>query len=231
MIKKDEIKKYFAGNTNTDFLKIVAVVTMLVDHIGRILFPGVLFFEVIGRLSFPLFAYCLAVGAFYSKDLKKYAWRLLFFAIISQPFYMLALDRPISYLNVIFTMLFGLLAIYGLKEKKYYLFALTIISSYFLPFDYGLSGILLMLIFYIFRDRLDILLITSFIWLSLYFIPFSDPDFYLGGLGLNIGGFAVLSLILIYFKTDFKVRINKYFFYIFYPAHLLLLYLIKLWLQ
>lgn len=231
MTRKNEIKKYFAGNTDTDFLKIVAVVTMLADHIGRILFSDVLFFEVIGRLSFPLFAYCLAVGAFYSKNLNKYAWRLFFFAIISQPFYLLALDRSISYLNVIFTMLFGLLAIYGLKEKKYYLFILIIISSALLSSDYGLSGVLLILIFYFLRDRLNSLLLISFIWLSLYFVPFSDPDFYLGGFGLNIGGLAVLSLILIYFKTDFKVRINKYFFYIFYPAHLLLLYLIKLWLR
>ena len=228
MIKKDEVRKYFAGNTNTDFLKIIAIMAMLSDHIGRVLFPDILIFQVIGRWSFPLFAYCLVLGTFYSKDLKKYAWRLLIFAVISQPFFALALNKPINSLNTIFTLLFGLISIYSLKEKNYFLLAATIISSCFLSLNYGLDGIVLILIFYIFRDKINLLLLTSSAWLALYFVPFSAPDFYLGGIGLSIGGFAVLSLILIYFKTDFKIRINKYFFYIFYPAHLLLLYLIKL---
>lgn len=228
MIKRDEIKKYFAGNTDTGFLKVVAMATMLVDHVGRVFAPGVLFFDIIGRLSFPLFAYCLMLGSFYSKNIKKYILRLFLLAVISQPIYSLALHRPIGDLNVVFTLLFGLVAIYSLQEKKYFLFIATIVSSYFLPLDYGLSGVLLVLIFYIFKDKINLLLAVSFVWLALYFVPFSDPDFYIGGIGLNVGGLAVLSLGLIYIKTDFKIKINKYFFYIFYPAHLLLLYAVKL---
>ncbi|MEI7452267.1 MAG: TraX family protein [Candidatus Falkowbacteria bacterium] len=230
MLKRKGGALKFSGNTNTDFLKIVAAITMLVDHVGRVFFQNILLFDIIGRLSFPLFAYCLALGAGYTKNFKKYFLRLLAFAIISQPIYSLLFNRPLTQLNVIFTLLFGLIAIYALREKKYFLFAATLIGSYFLAADYGLDGVLLILIFYIFKDKLNILLAVSFAWLVLYFVPLAKPDFYLGNVGLSVAGFAVFSLIFIALKTNFKIKLNKYFFYIFYPAHLALLYLIRLFI-
>ena len=77
-------------NTDTGLLKAMAFLTMLTDHVGYIFFPSVMWLRIIGRLGFPLFAYCLAVGFVYTKSVKKYALRLLIFSVVSQPFYSLA---------------------------------------------------------------------------------------------------------------------------------------------
>ena len=81
---------------------------MAVDHIGYVFFPDKMWLRIIGRIAFPLFAYCLATGCIYTKNPKKYAIRLLIFSFVSQPFYSLAffpyntnqLFDPINYGNI-----------------------------------------------------------------------------------------------------------------------------------
>ena len=63
-------------NLDTDFLKLIAVVSMLIDHIGGALFPQYPVFRWLGRLAFPIFCYCLTVGMLYTRDIKKYLLRL-----------------------------------------------------------------------------------------------------------------------------------------------------------
>lgn len=77
-------------NLDTDLLKLIAIVSMLIDHIGGAFFPTVGMFRWIGRLAFPIFCYCLTVGLLYTHDIKRYLGRLALFAVISQPFYVLA---------------------------------------------------------------------------------------------------------------------------------------------
>ena len=77
-------------NLDTDFLKVIACITMLIDHIGGAFFPEVQAFRIIGRTAFPLFCYCMTVGLLYTRDIKKYLLRLAVFAAVSQPFYLLA---------------------------------------------------------------------------------------------------------------------------------------------
>lgn len=77
-------------NLDTDFLKLIAVVSMLIDHIGSAFFPQYPVFRWIGRLAFPIFAYCLTVGLLYTRNIKRYLVRLGVFALISQPFYIFA---------------------------------------------------------------------------------------------------------------------------------------------
>ena len=77
-------------NLDTDLLKLAAIVSMLIDHVGGAFFPEVGAFRWIGRLAFPIFCYCLTVGLLYTRNIKRYLGRLAVFAVVSQPFYVLA---------------------------------------------------------------------------------------------------------------------------------------------
>lgn len=61
----------FKTNLNTDMLKIIAIISMLIDHIGHVFFPEEAAFRWIGRLAFPIFSYCLTVGLVYTRSIKS----------------------------------------------------------------------------------------------------------------------------------------------------------------
>lgn len=97
-------------------LRLLALVTMLIDHAGLALFPRVSAFRCIGRLSFPLYCFLLAQGCRHTRDLRAYARRLLLAACLSEiPFDLLIFGRTASGVeqNVLFSLLLGLLAIYA----------------------------------------------------------------------------------------------------------------------
>ena len=96
-------------------LKMIAITTMLIDHIGVILFPNILWLRLIGRLAFPLFAFFITEGFRKTSNLKKYLQRLFILALISQLPYWTALGMDAG-LNIFFTLTLGLLALY-LRDK------------------------------------------------------------------------------------------------------------------
>lgn len=220
-------------NLDTDFIKIIAVVSMTIDHIGGAFFPQYPAFRWIGRIAFPLFCYCLTVGMMYTGDIKKYLLRLGAFAVISQPFWILAFNSDdiignIFNLNIFFTLIVSLLGACGFKERKWWLFILALILLNVINFDYAMTGLILILIFYLCRNKP---------WLgaavyTLTYLPalngnMADP------LALKIGGhaigfeiFALLALPFIYIQTNSGLKISKWFFYIYYPVHLFAIYLI-----
>ena len=220
-------------NLDTDFIKIIAVVSMTIDHIGGAFFPQYPAFRWIGRIAFPLFCYCLTVGMMYTGDIKKYLFRLGAFAVISQPFWILAFNSDditgnIFNLNIFFTLIVSLLGAWGFKERKWCFFILALILLNVINFDYAMTGLILILIFYLCRNKP---------WLgaavyTLTYLPalngnMADP------LALKIGGhaigfeiFALLALPFIYIQTNSGLKIPKWFFYIYYPAHLFAIYLI-----
>ena len=220
-------------NLDTDFIKIIAVVSMTIDHIGGAFFPQYPAFRWIGRIAFPLFCYCLTVGMMYTGDIKKYLFRLGVFAVISQPFWILAFNSDditgnIFNLNIFFTLIVSLLGACGFKERKWWLFILALILLNIINFDYAMTGLILILIFYLCRNKP---------WLgaavyTLTYLPalngnMADP------LALKIGGhaigfeiFALLALPFIYIQTNSGLKIPKWFFYIYYPVHLFAIYLI-----
>lgn len=118
-------------NLDTDLLKLIAIAAMLIDHIGGAFFPEAGVFRWIGRLAFPIFCYCLTVGLLYTHDVRKYLTRLGIFALVSQPFYILAFHpvgefwANLTNWNIFFTLFLSLLGMYGLKERKWWLFALA----------------------------------------------------------------------------------------------------------
>ena len=216
-----------ALNEDTGFLKIVAVVTMLVDHIGAVFFPGVMIWRLIGRIAFPIFAYCLVVGCLHTRDMRKHLLRLLVFAVISQPAYILNFYGRIEYwhnLNIMFTLFFGAGAVYGLMDlrRRWWMLIPVIAACVFLALEYGTYGVVLIAAFYVFRNRrwMSAVVITAI--LAVRF--FSEPLITVGAAAFGIQGFAVLAMPFIYANTDLKLKINKYFFYAFYPAHLLVIF-------
>ena len=215
-------------NLDTNFIKVIAILAMTVDHIGGAFFPEYPAFRWIGRIAFPLFCYCMTVGMLYTHDIKKYALRLAAFALISQPFWILAFNADdfvgnIFNLNIFFTLLVSLLAAWGFKEKKWWLFLLGLVLLNLVNFDYAMTGLILMLIFYLCA------LIYTITYLPALNGYMEDP------LALKIGGhaigfeiFALLALPFIYIHTNVNPKIPKWFFYIYYPVHLLVIFLIQL---
>ncbi len=236
-------------STDTGFLKLIAIITMVIDHAGKMFFPQYPFLRIIGRIAFPIFCYCLTVGNLYTRSMPKYILRVFILALISQPIYVLSLDhvsglmsalpfdsQPVQsaimwYLyslrsaNILFTLTLGLMMIWSIQEKRFIATAvLTWAVWYFDGYiNYGWQGIALILLFYAFCDRP----LSSFVWVFGFMLWWGMGGSYrIFGIGFSSQAFAVLALPLIYLRTDTRIKINKHFFYLFYPLHLAIIYLI-----
>lgn len=243
-------KKAICGSTDTGFLKLIAFLTMFIDHVGYIFFPKAAIFRIIGRIAFPLFAYCLVVGFDYTRSVKKYALRLLAFSLISQPVYTLAfyeknmtkLFDPEYYsnfrvalfniannfgLNIGFTLLLGLWAIYGLRAQKYHFTVFALILSCFPIFEYSVYGVLIIVFMYAFSksSRADLGIVIAVFLLLPFWVGKGFYNFF--GFNIDPQGFAVLALPLILAKTHTNIKIPRLINYGFYSAHLVVLYIIK----
>lgn len=221
-------------------LKIVASLTMLIDHIAALLisiFPLYRIMRGIGRLSFPIYAFLIVEGFFHTSNRKKYAIRLALFAAISEVPYDIAFHREFIYMgkqNIFFTLLLGLLAIWGLNsiEKgwiKYPRHMLVrigylnlqnilriciILGSCFVGWiikcSYMYAGVFIIICFYVFYK--------SHVWKAVANAFFNIIMF--GGVQV----FGTLSVIPIaFYNGKSGCKKYKWFFYVFYPAHLLLL--------
>lgn len=218
-------------------LKVIAVITMLIDHVASVLLrenPVVLLqiadyqltlytlMRTIGRIAFPIFAFLLAEGFHYTSDRKKYGIRLLVFALISEIPWNLEHSGKLLYnsQNVFFTLLLGFLGLCVIEELKTaakktkgiaLLLALLLISIV-LRADYGCSGFGFILLMGLLREYPVFRAVTGSCFLSsrwqagMAFIPIA---FYNGKRGF------------------IKGRVLKILFYVIYPLHMLILYLIK----
>lgn len=215
----DENKLQKFGIIDGFTLKLLAMLTMLTDHIGAILFPQYLVLRIIGRLAFPIYCFLLAEGAIYTKNIGKYSARLLLFAVLSEiPFDLAFSGRLFDWgsQNVFFTLFFGLLGIRIIQKSETYwwLGLLCMIPAELLHTDYGAIGVLFVFTFYLLYERRYYkLLAFSLINLVGYA---GTPQAY--------ASLAALPMALYNGKRGFRV---KYFFYLFYPLHLMVLYFIS----
>ena len=137
-------------------LKWIAVLSMITDHIGAVFYPDEQIFHQVGRIAFPIFAYLLVEGFFYTRDVFRYMMRLGIFAIISEiPFDLLFQGRVLefSHQNIFFTLFLGVFLMYELSLpgnwKVRGLKAILIMwASSVLRVDYSYMGILLIFIYY-----------------------------------------------------------------------------------
>ncbi len=234
---KIEIKRPISCISGS-MLKMLAMITMLIDHIAHFILSEIPFFtkvwftfagknisfyyacRMIGRIAFPLFCFLLVEGFIHTSDRKKYAVRLLIFALLSELPWNFANSGSLLYSsqNVMFTLLFGYLALCAMehlaadKFKQILVLAVIFVACTFLKIDYGVRGLGLILIIYLFREKpipqaiVGSCMIPSGLVAGLAFIPI---NLYNGERGFMRG------------------KIAKYSAYIFYPLHILILGLIR----
>lgn len=230
-------------------LHILAMALMLCDHLWATLFPAQVWMTCIGRVAFPIFAFMIVEGFFHTTTVRRYIIRLFLFAIVSEvPFNLIYGSSPIYpfHQNVLWTFLIALLSI-ALVEKvktmgKWWLtWPVLIITALvgsllgtIAMVDYFGAGVLTVLTFYIFREKKWWCFLGQLVCLAILNIKMIGGYFY----SISIAGhefqivqqsFALLSLIPIWLYHGEQGYHSKWFQYVcyaFYPAHLLLLYLI-----
>ena len=215
-------------------LKWIAIVTMFIDHLGIVLTYAVpepvwRSMRIIGRTAFPIFCFLLVEGFYHTRDIKKYLVRLGIFALISEaPFDLMIFGQvwyP-EYQNVFFTLLIGLFLLYLYNrflanvQPIYAIMAVVsmLCLAYLVKCDYGAEGVLMIYLFFLFRFRpvgmyigvglvmalmggIEIFAVASFLPIALY-------NGEKGGKTMERGKSGLLQ---------------KYFFYFFYPVHILFL--------
>ncbi len=212
-------------------LKIIAMVTMTLDHLGLMFFPQKVIFRILGRLSMPLYAYMIAEGCRHTRSRKNYFFRLFGLGALCQIVYFAAMDSLYMCILITFSLSVGLImAVEWAAKRSQLVFALTAIGGLlfvrllcdivplWLPgtdygIDYGTVGVMLPVLVCCGKNRKQKLLL-----------------FALGtaALGWELGGIQWFSLgavplVALYNGQRGKANIGK-LFYFYYPAHLLALY-------
>ena len=223
------VREKRTGILNGNHLKLIAAFTMLLDHAGILLFPGNMLFRILGRLAYPIYAFMIAEGCRYTKNKLRYFLMVFGLGAVCQiVYYFVSGD---TYLNILLTFSLSILMIYLLQAayqtpnlKKQTLWSLLFAVGLFVL--YGLDR--LITIDYGFWGVMTPVLI-SFSYVRKY--PHWASVLLLGAgllmLGADYGGiqhYALLALPLLLLYSGERGKHNmKYFFYIFYPVHLVVL--------
>ncbi len=220
-------------------LQWVAAFTMVIDHIGLYLLyqtPAYEPMRIIGRIAFPLYVFMLTEGFRHTRQHDKYFWRIIIFAFISQlPHDLIGWFAHVSWsLNVLFSLATALMAMSMAKKGGWWWLGVIglVLIAQFGNMEYGAAGILMTVGFYLASQRykkeddrpLRVLGYGVVLLLSLTLMLLID--------GWLIQMFAILALIPIALYNGQKGnRMPKYFFYVFYPSHLLALLTLGLMLR
>ncbi len=211
-------------------LKIFALVAMTLDHIGLVLFPQVEVFRLIGRLAFPIFAYMIAEGCYHTRRMGKYFLTVTAVGAVCQVAYYVAMNSLYMCVLVSFSLSIFLIGLVKFAQKgngfgRWLLPLLGIAGVYFLTeilpivlkntdycIDYGFWGVMLPVAIYLGRTKGEKLIFASLMLLAL---------------GMTYGGVQIYGLLAIPFLALYNGKrgkgLGKYFFYIYYPAHLLVI--------
>lgn len=229
-----------------DTLKLIACAFMLIDHLAYGLINYYLsvyhmdivpqtftklnnFYEIcrgIGRMAFPIFAFCVVEGFLHTHSKFKYALRLFIFALVAEIPFNLGLYKKLFYgdhQNVMFTLFLGVLmlciaeyvtSIAGLSNTIKAICYVCLTAGFaecasLLHLDHNYKGILLISVLYLFRDIKPLQLIA-------------------GAAASSFKATSPIAFLLLYFYDSSRKPRLKYFFYLFYPVHLIIIYLLGL---
>lgn len=241
------LKKVISLTRN--MLKTIACISMLIDHIGYILFPQIAVLRYIGRLAMPIFAFFIGEGCLHTRDRKKYFLRLFSLGMVCQAVYVLEYlimgSGDPFYLNILLTFsasivlcstFFNCFDENGKSKKGKENYILGLVLAFFavlcflgereiipLYFDYGFGGILLPVFAATTKNKnRKFFVFSAGLILFLMLLDYSDPLWTV---------FALCSLIPLYFYNGKSGKRNlKLAFYLFYPLHLAVLYVISYFL-
>jgi hypothetical protein len=204
---------------------------MTIDHIGMIFFPKEIAWRIIGRLAFPLFAFLIYEGFMHTRSRVKYFLRLLAFGLLIEMGFMIirryvSLDYNITR-NIFLTLSFGLLGMMLINTRQHYLLKILEVgalaaASQWLKFDYGAYGVLLIVSFYLMRYDIRLAIGTHIVLNIVYFMVY-------------LGSIQFFSLFCWFFIAFYNGKLGprmkpKYILYLYYPFHLIVLYLLKMYL-
>ncbi len=210
---------------NGAHLKIIAMIAMTLDHVGLILLDDYRPLRIIGRLAFPIFAYLIAEGCFYTKRKKRHFLEVFLVGLICQVGYFVSMGD--MYLNVLLTFSLSIPLVYltlAVKNRKaspallfgavFLVIALCVLlEKVGVHFDYGYAGVLLPVFAALGNRRWEKLALTA-VGLLLLALIMQGNQWY---------GLMALIPLSLYDGTRGKVK-NKYTFYVFYPLHMIVIY-------
>ena len=207
-------------------LRILALFLMLLDHLWATVVPGNNWMTYLGRMAFPIFAFQAAEGYHHTHDFKGYCKRLAIFALVSEiPFNLMIFSSPIFpfHQNVMLTLLLGLLACRAWDQRKLGWLALICLAAVLTFPDYGVMGVLTVLMFHALRDWkwAQLLMLIAINWFG-----FEGQQLVFGSIKMPIQAFAILAFLPISLYHGEKGpggKLLQYGSYLFYPLHMLIL--------
>ncbi len=234
---------------NSNHLKIIAIIAMTIDHAADLLYPGMpnIFISnvmhIIGRFTAPIMFFFICEGYHYTKDVKKYISRLFIFALISHFAYCFAFGInfiPFSTSNIfnqtsiMWTLAWAVVALHILHGKnnlKEWQKWLLIILINLITFSSDFSSIAVMAILFMYdrRGNLKCQMISMMAWLGLYaLISYLFVSKTYGLIALT--AILVYPLLKNYNGERGKVKWLKWFFYLYYPLHLIIIGALRLYM-
>ena len=217
-------------------LKIIAMISMIFDHVGDMFFTDLLWPRMIGRLAMPLFSFCIAEGYSHTRDKNKYLSRMFIFALVSEVPFDLAFTGKVDlahqnimltyFISILSLVLFDLIRGKRSEETGKYRVGRTILGiievigmagvALLVAADYTVFAVISVFLFYVLKDTKSVIRDASGVG---FLAVTRTMGFYC------TTGLSIIPLLLYNGK---KGRGLKWLFYVFYPGHLLVLYLIKM---
>lgn len=217
-------EKGFTGNQ----LKLIAVISMTLDHIGVMLLPDVLLLRILGRLAMPIFAFMVAEGCRHTRSRGRYLLRMASLAAVCQVVYFFAMGS--LFMSILVTFSLSIVLICAIeqyqqkRDQRSRVLAFAVLLGIFflcvaLPellkgtdfdIDYGLVGVLLPVLVYFGSEK------TKYLTAGLILLGFSYG-------GLQWFALAAVPLLGMYNGQRGKGSIGKWF-YLYYPLHLVVIY-------
>lgn len=200
-------------------LKLLAMLAMTADHIGAVFFPEIPLLRWIGRLAMPVLCFFIGEGLRHTRSPRRYLLRLTGFALLSELPFDLAFYGGIEWghQNVYFTLALGLLALWAIQSRgmEGWLLALTAaLAAELLGCDYGMYGVLLILLLDRFhRARSEQLAASALLNLAFF--------------GLQTQTLSLIALPLLWLYNGKRGRDDRRLFYLYYPAHLCVLGILR----